>query len=220
MFISISVATDALQSNDNDVISAIRNIERRVGIIENDSVVEKKELKKVHTEVNHVNKTVKVVSGDVSEIRSTLTKMKNKMNAGFNEIKKEFEQGGCTDSMCTFPSGRSDIFFLELGSTLSSPSEQYHLEVQENGNILLLCGHKGIWDTGTYGIPIHKGLALQGDGNIVLYRANGKNMGRPIWATGTNGRSGNTLSLQDDGNLVVYSSRGYALWASNTDGQC
>ena len=56
-------------------------------------------------------------------------------------------------------------------------------------------------------------LAMQSDGNLVLYQANG-----PIWATGTNGRGGVKARMQTDGNLVVYTSGGTAIWASNTNG--
>ncbi|MFI5953051.1 hypothetical protein [Cryptosporangium sp. NPDC051539] len=84
-------------------------------------------------------------------------------------------------------------------------------------------------------------LVLQGDGNLVLYRASGAARwatatstgttavmqtdgnfvvygaaGQAVWATGTDGHPGAFLVLQDDGNLVVYRPGGTALWASNT----
>lgn len=56
-------------------------------------------------------------------------------------------------------------------------------------------------------------LVMQGDGNLVLYRANGK----PKWATGTDGRQIGAAYMQGDGNLVLYDAAG-AVWASGTHG--
>ncbi|MBN8632005.1 MAG: hypothetical protein J0L76_14260 [Rhodobacterales bacterium] len=54
---------------------------------------------------------------------------------------------------------------------------------------------------------------MQGDGNFVVYRANGV----PKWATGTDGRAIGGIIMQGDGNLVMYDPNG-AVWASGTDG--
>ncbi|MDR7307907.1 hypothetical protein J2X15_003212 [Rhodoferax saidenbachensis] len=54
---------------------------------------------------------------------------------------------------------------------------------------------------------------MQGDGNFVVYRANGT----PKWATGTDGRAIGGIIMQGDGNLVMYDSNG-PVWASGTDG--
>lgn len=55
---------------------------------------------------------------------------------------------------------------------------------------------------------------MQGDGNFVLYRANGS----PKWATGTDGRAIGGIIMQGDGNLVMYDPNG-PVWASGTDGR-
>lgn len=57
-------------------------------------------------------------------------------------------------------------------------------------------------------------LAIQGDGNLVLYK---KNVGA-IWANHVYG-SGHTLHMQTDGNLTVRDGAGQARWASNTGGK-
>ncbi len=54
-------------------------------------------------------------------------------------------------------------------------------------------------------------LAMQGDGNLVLY-TNGK----PTFSTNTWGHPGAFVQLQDDRNLVVYGPDNKPLWASNT----
>lgn len=54
---------------------------------------------------------------------------------------------------------------------------------------------------------------FQTDGNFVLY-----DNGRPIWASGTNGRGATRLTLQNDGNIVIYNARTQPLWSSNTWG--
>lgn len=56
--------------------------------------------------------------------------------------------------------------------------------------------------------------AMQGDGNFVVYRANGT----PKWATATDGRAIGGIIMQGDGNLVMYDPAG-PVWASGTDGQ-
>lgn len=63
-------------------------------------------------------------------------------------------------------------------------------------------------------------LAMQGDGNLVLYKLDpGNPAGMVIrWSSGTHGNPGAYLSMQTDGNLVVYRADGYPLWATNTDG--
>jgi hypothetical protein len=87
-------------------------------------------------------------------------------------------------------------------------------------------------------------LVMQGDGNLVLYRAqfgralwSSNTWGKPVnhavmqgdgnlvaysaagdhyWDTGTSGHPGASVVLQDDGNLVVYDNANNQLWASNT----
>jgi hypothetical protein len=55
-------------------------------------------------------------------------------------------------------------------------------------------------------------LAMQKDGNLVLYSGDG----RALWSTGTT--TGYIVSMQADGNLVVYNYAGTAVWSSGTGG--
>jgi hypothetical protein len=57
-------------------------------------------------------------------------------------------------------------------------------------------------------------LTMQGDGNLVAYAPEG----RPIWASGTNGRGGVRVVMQYDGNLVIVAGNGTAVWATGTNG--
>ena len=57
-------------------------------------------------------------------------------------------------------------------------------------------------------------LAMQGDGNLVLYQG-----GTVLWHTATNGKGGHSLQMQGDGNLVLYTASGYPLWHTWTNGR-
>lgn len=58
-------------------------------------------------------------------------------------------------------------------------------------------------------------LVMQGDGNLVIYKSNGK----AIWATATYGTLAARLVMQTDGNLVLYSSDfTMVFWHSQTYG--
>ena len=74
---------------------------------------------------------------------------------------------------------------------------------------------KVLWSIGSLGV-LSK-LAMQGDGNLVLYDTKGN----PSWASNTWGANGPVvLRAQDDGNLVLYgggqTDESHALWDSGT----
>jgi hypothetical protein len=60
-------------------------------------------------------------------------------------------------------------------------------------------------------------LAMQEDGNLVLY-----SLGKPVWASFTDGQQVDRLIMQDDGNLVAYpkpdSAPGESVFTTNTFG--
>lgn len=65
-------------------------------------------------------------------------------------------------------------------------------------------------------------LAMQRDGNIVLYWNRGESdpSGRnPRWWTSTPHRALTTMVMQSDGNLVVYGNGSEVLWSSGTAGR-
>lgn len=56
-------------------------------------------------------------------------------------------------------------------------------------------------------------LAMQTDGNLVIYASSGK----AVWTSGTYGTgSNNRLTMQTDGNLIIYTAANKAVWASHT----
>ena len=61
------------------------------------------------------------------------------------------------------------------------------------------------------GTAPHK-LILQGDGNLVVYDANGV----ATWGSETDETRAIRLILQDDRNVVLYDGKGKALWSTET----
>jgi len=57
-------------------------------------------------------------------------------------------------------------------------------------------------------------LIYQGDGNLVLYRDDG----RPLWASQTAGTAVGQAVMQDDGNFVIYDAYGNGMWHTGTSG--
>jgi hypothetical protein len=73
-----------------------------------------------------------------------------------------------------------------------------------------------LWLNGVMTPPNGRGrLIMQGDGNLVFYRARGENP--YLWDTATNGTGATRLAMQEDGNLVIYTPT-HPVWASNTAG--
>ena len=118
-------------------------------------------------------------------------------------------------------SGISGDTLLARGSSLNSPSGNYTLIHNYDGNVLVHSSEKDIWSTNTSGNSTST-LNMQEDGNLVLYNSSGD----VIWAcclgrttgSGTIKNTGGTapfqLHLQDDGNLVVYDSTNMPMWDS------
>lgn len=113
---------------------------------------------------------------------------------------------------------------LAAGGYLASPNGQYCAVLQDDGNFVLYWGLLpdkligAMWASGTSG-PSELGdqyLAMQKDGNLVLYRD-----GKPVWASDTGGKSGDLFArMQDDGNFVLYQGTpgqpGSAYWDTGT----
>jgi hypothetical protein len=66
-----------------------------------------------------------------------------------------------------------------------------------------------LWASWTSGscTPANSCLAMQGDGNLVIYYPNGCGVQPILWQSGTGGHPGNyyCVAVQSDGNVVIYS---------------
>ena len=77
--------------------------------------------------------------------------------------------------------------------------------MQGDGNLVLYHEGKALWNTEPQGRG--SWLAMQPDGNLVMYSSEG----HPEWASSTNEFEGAYLVLQDDSNAVIYQD-GHAIW--------
>ena len=104
--------------------------------------------------------------------------------------------------------GRDDS--LVPGQSIVSPSGQYFLTLQGDGNLALYQqgNTKALWASNTFGKAASKAV-VQADGNFVLYDT----QGNAVWASNTGGKGQSFLRVQDDGNLVVYL-QGNPIWSS------
>ncbi len=100
---------------------------------------------------------------------------------------------------------------INVGECLKSPDGRFAAIMQSDGNfVLYMSGGGPLWSTGTSGTGATY-LAVQSDGNTVLYAATGSK-----WSTGTAGRGTSSLTMRDDGNLTLRTSSGTVTWASGT----
>jgi hypothetical protein len=94
---------------------------------------------------------------------------------------------------------------------LQSANRDYHLQFQEDGNLMLLkYGEIELWSSGSYGKGANA-FKFQADGNLVI-----SNSGGSIWSPNCYNKGGECLYLQDDGNLVNYAPGSNAIWSTNT----
>lgn len=101
---------------------------------------------------------------------------------------------------------------IRSGDWLESPNGAYRFVMQTDGNLVLYGPSGPLWATYTRSDGAY--LKTQGDGNLVIYTADGRGV---VWASRTNGRGGATLVMQNDGNVVAYGGGG-AIWSTYTQG--
>ena len=114
------------------------------------------------------------------------------------------------------PPGASDRlepgqYLIAQDQPLRSPDGRTTLALGTDGNLVLARNYATLWSTHT---TTGTKLYNQGDGNLVLYDANGT----ALWDSGTwsQGRPGR-LIVQNDGNLVLYdATSGADTWSSGT----
>ena len=121
-----------------------------------------------------------------------------------------------------------------LDGNVNAASQRTFLQLQDDGNIVIIDAIP-VWASNTSipvtpdqpavlippGTLIFPGqtfavgtslLAFQGDGNLVLYGANGS----VLWSPYTGNQGGAVAIMQNDGNFVVYDGVGKALWNTGT----
>ena len=110
---------------------------------------------------------------------------------------------------------------IQLRATEARPGQRweagkYLLHFTGGGNLELWnnASRNLLWQSGTGGREASK-LAMQTDGNLVIYDARHK----PVWASGTHGNQSAYLALQTDGNVVIYSRENRPLWQTATHGR-
>ena len=115
------------------------------------------------------------------------------------------------------PTGSVTLF---VGDSITSPSGQYQLTLETDGNLILdqLLGNRPtrvLWASGTTGMPALEAV-MQPDGNFVLYAAdNPDGSYDALWASNTSGHPGATLAVQNTGSLVISpAGKTSALWAT------
>ena len=98
---------------------------------------------------------------------------------------------------------------LNAGDSLRSPNGSYHLNMQNDGNLVAYdAANTPIWASATSGTASY--AVMQADGNLVVYSA----AGQPLWASNTDGNPGAYLTLANDGYLTVDSAAGTPLWGA------
>jgi len=94
------------------------------------------------------------------------------------------------------------------GYALVAPNNTYNLQMQGDGNLVILLNGVPQWSTETNG-NFGAYAVMQNDGNLVIYSAGGS----VLWARpGASRVSGSRLVMQSDGNLVIYTPSGSAPW--------
>jgi hypothetical protein len=108
---------------------------------------------------------------------------------------------------------------LLRGEKIVSTNNQYELEMQLDGNLVLFqispISRKALWSTYTGGLNTYQ-AKIQTDGHLVVYGADN----HVYWASSHYRPGTNTsyfLIMQDDGNLVIYPDsnmvEGTAIWS-------
>ena len=121
--------------------------------------------------------------------------------------------GTVTAALAQLPGILQPNSTLFQGGSTSSPDGRFHLDFEQNGNVVLYRFHQKLWSTGTAGSSANE-LRMQPDGNFVLYGSSGV-----LWSSNTAGNPGAQVRIQNDGNMVIYAVDQRVLWATETDGR-
>ena len=120
---------------------------------------------------------------------------------------------GLCESINSRTIGTESFIAIETGSSLKSLNGRYEFKMQEDGNLVLYCGKRVMWQTRTDNERIREGLKFQTDGNLVLYTQHPR---RAVWHSNSHGTKASKLIVQNDGNVVLYTSEGELVWDTDT----
>ena len=97
---------------------------------------------------------------------------------------------------------------------LSSNNKKFIALMGNDGNFAVYNSDSVLWSAGTNASGTgDRRLVVQGDGNIVIYDANGVALWSLWGQSGTYPNQAYKLVMQDDGNLVAYKSNGVPIWS-------
>lgn len=100
---------------------------------------------------------------------------------------------------------------LRRNQYLASSDRRYTLVLQSDSNLVLYgTGGRMLWHARTHGSGADR-VAMQGDGNLVMYRGS-----QAVWHTRTWQRGRARAVVQNDGNLVLYTPANVPIWALGT----
>jgi hypothetical protein len=89
-------------------------------------------------------------------------------------------------------------------TSLTSPNGRYALTMQKDGALLLHSGDQVLWEAlGTRGY-YNSALAMQHDGNLVVWANPNDPEGMPVWSSETDERGADALRIEDSGRLALY----------------
>jgi len=103
---------------------------------------------------------------------------------------------------------------------IESPSGEYRLKYQTNGNLVLVklieTGEYGMWSTETYGTEPSL-VNMQNDGNLVVYTGSPWTGWNVEWSSksGSSANTGSSLVLEDSGRLSIQRPDGIVIWSVN-----
>ena len=103
---------------------------------------------------------------------------------------------------------------------LTTPDGRCTLTMQGDGNLVWMLHDNGqdrvLWDSGTARLKLREPkLAMQTDGNLVIYGRGPNGTYGPQWATDTTAHRGAKLVCEIDGNLIMYHD-GKPVWVTGT----
>lgn len=102
---------------------------------------------------------------------------------------------------------------MTAGQSKDSPSGQYRLTMQADGNLVVYGNGRALWASNTSGTGASS-FVVQPDGNAVIYRPNGV----AVWSSGTSRvKAPVTLELTDLGDLRM-TKDGSVVWRTNSPG--